>query len=261
MISDIIDKILDGKDICSLEIAIDFKEIETHDEIDDYSNKALLYLTYFIISGKMDKNINLTSKEEKHKEFIDKVIPMLLKEPRLLNKSELEILTIIQKLNFSISRDLYILLQNYKTKISKSERNYDNREWIIKLLVYFTIIAFEELKFIETQKNIEILRTKYEDEPIKSNKKTWIRTIDDKKQENILKDANKPTVSIDEYVNLLMKQVKKFERKNAAENISNIKKEETFDSSDEESKLKRIREQDELNDEMKKGSGNRLGMG
>lgn len=164
-----------------IQISDDF--FSYNENIDEFTTNNLLYLTAYFINGYKKENDHL-------KQFINIV--------KHFNIVFTEILKIHEKLNETneYERNDKLFLYNYKKEFKNTRIDFEDREYVMKLINYFFILSFEELFMVN-----------YEMEIKKYVKKDIQKTADVKRP--LLVRRIKPTMSLDDYADMIMKHVEK----------------------------------------------------
>lgn len=237
MLRNHINDILDNKKSENTIIIENPNMYSLNEDLEEINNQSLLSFTIPFVNGHLTLDISFY---EEYMDLIDhyKIIDKQIKNMRQFTKENRT-----WKRNDKIGKDYFI------NNFTKLNRDFDDREWILDLLKYFYLISIDEVMFLVNLKRIEN-PTGYKTSDVK--KYDNILRIDESgKRENLLVERNKPTMSLDDYAMKIMAEMKKNEKETV---VNNVESDSSFETSI-------MRKNDSLNDDGKRGSGNRKGFG
>lgn len=162
-------------------------EYSKNDSHDDFSTTQLLSLSSCFLYAVHNESI-----------------PYLLEFDQILTDLKVvqkPILILIERFKKQVeTRDERFELLNYKSDFNLQTVDLDNREWVFSLLNYLYILSFEESRFLQ---ELQIVKNK----PVEGPVKQGLKVINVEASRDLLQRFNKPTMTVDEYVDIVMKNM------------------------------------------------------
>ncbi|KAF7684038.1 hypothetical protein TCON_0759 [Astathelohania contejeani] len=228
----VIKKILNNEKLGTIELTSKDK-YSYNESLEEFNPSQLLYMAVPYIQAYILKDEMKEKASEYYTQYCDECEIMgLVKDS--LRKTGLD------------DRDTKLAILAYKRTFENSTHEWEDRGWVLGLLRYFYYIAIENIRFLKAEIEFEKMERKYEE---KIKEIVCIRVDERGERKKLLVDRNKPTMSLDEYADMVMKA------KGMMNTIEDdIPLEEEIEPSREE-----LIAMDELKEE--KGKGNTIGRG
>jgi Mg-chelatase subunit ChlI len=239
-IIEVLRRILKGEALERVEIDLNKDAYSRNEDVSEFSIDALLCLTIPFIQGAVSGSLTFYEEYCSECEFF-KLVP----EKFIAVRKRQEMGT------RGFEREDKISILKIKQRFLNSPWIWDNREWIIELLLYLYLLSVENVFYRRYEDELKAFRGQNEVEK-EVKREIQFFTIDEKRERReLLVSRNNPTMSLEEFAE---KETQNMEKREEASET------EEDESADEES-LETLRRKDEFRDSGMKGSGNTRGWG